>query len=204
MQRWSSQVGNEGDDVPDQDEGLSLVLSRADLAYHQARILLLVNAVASTAGHAGKLDGLTKLAKLDFLLRYPGLASIVLEDLESSDPRLHLSEEDLTTPTDVEAPMVRYKYGPWDDRYYPVIGALVARGLVRYARGRRGSVALAPTPLGRRLAATLVESPQWHDVGDRAVAVAEASTGLTGNALKLRIYERLPELMDRPQREVIT
>ena len=42
-----------------------------DLAYHQSRVLLLVRAVAEEPGNAGKLDGLTKLAKLDFLVRYP-------------------------------------------------------------------------------------------------------------------------------------
>ena len=55
--------------------------------------------------------------------------------------------------------MTRYKYGPWDDRYYPVIGALVGRGLLRYTRGRRGSVALAPTPAGRALARQLAAAP---------------------------------------------
>jgi hypothetical protein len=48
-------------------------LLREDLAYHQARILLLVDAVTAAHGHQGKADGLTKLAKLDFLLRYPAL-----------------------------------------------------------------------------------------------------------------------------------
>jgi len=121
-----------------------------DLAYHQTRILLLVNAVAAEPEHQRKVDGLTKLAKLDFLVRYPALAAHVLDTLEESDERLHLTPADRAEPTDVEAPMTRYKYGPWDDRYYPVIGALVARGLLRYTRGRRGSVALAPTALGGR------------------------------------------------------
>ena len=52
-----------------------------DLAYHQARVLLLVQAVAADSGHARKLDGLTKLAKLDFLVRCPALASTVLDAL---------------------------------------------------------------------------------------------------------------------------
>jgi hypothetical protein len=34
---------------------------------------LLVDAVTAAHGHQGKVDGLTKLAKLDFLLRYPAL-----------------------------------------------------------------------------------------------------------------------------------
>ncbi len=160
-------------------------------------------AVAATQGHSGKVDGLTKLAKLDFLLRYPALAPAVLDRLEPDDPRLGLSEDDMAEPTQAEAPMTRYKYGPWDDRYYPVIGALVGRGLLRYARGRRGSVALAPTSAGRALARQLAGASEWSDVADRSLAIAEASAGMTGNALKDLIYQRLAVLMDRPHREVI-
>jgi hypothetical protein len=182
---------------------LNLALLREDLAYHQARILLLIDTVASTLGHASKLDGLTKLAKLDFLLRYPALAPKVLDNLDPADSRLHLSEEDAIEPTAVEAPMTRYKYGPWDDRYYPVIGALIGRGLLRYTQGRRGNVALAPTPAGRRFARDLAVTSDWADISDRCLAIAEASSGLTGNALKDLIYQRLANLMDRPQRQVI-
>ncbi len=182
---------------------LDLALLRDDLAYHQARVLLLIDAVASTPGHASKLDGLTKLAKLDFLLRYPALAPDVLDDLDGADIRLHLSEEDITLRTDVEAPMTRYKYGPWDDRYYPVIGALVGRGLLRYTRGLRGSVAVAPTSAGRQFVRELAIADEWANISDRCHAIAEASTGLTGNALKDLIYRRLADLMDRPQRQVI-
>ncbi|GAA4126896.1 hypothetical protein [Actinomadura keratinilytica] len=181
-----------------------LALLREDLAYHQARVLILVAVIAQTKGHAGKLDGLTKLAKLDFLLRYPALAPTVLDRLDPSDPRLHLSADDIDAPTEVEAPMTRYKYGPWDDRYYPVIGALVGRGLLRYATGRRGSIALAPTPTGKRLATAMASSPQWEHLSERCTAIAEASSGLSGNALKELIYRRLATLMDRPHRQVIS
>lgn len=175
-----------------------------DLAYHQSRVLLLVRAVAQEPGNAGKLDGLTKLAKLDFLVRYPALAPVVLDELEPEDPDLHLTRADLSDPTKVSDPMTRYKYGPWDDKYYPVIGALVGRGLLRYSAGRRGSVALVPTKAGRALAEDLLADPAWTKVGDQCAAVARASAGMSGNALKDRIYERLADLMDRPHREVIS
>ena len=176
---------------------------RDDLAYHQARVLLLVTAVASTSGHARKLDGLTKLAKLDFLARYPIYASQILDDLHDHDARLHLPLDETEGDVNVEAPMIRYKYGPWDDRYYMIIGALVGRGLVKYVRGRKGNVALVPTPMGKAEAASLAASMEWGITADRCRAVAEASQGLTGNALKDLIYSRLPKLMDRPHREVI-
>ncbi|MCW2690804.1 MAG: hypothetical protein JWR37_5694 [Mycobacterium sp.] len=175
-----------------------------DLAYHQARVLLLVAAVASDPGHQRKLDGLTKLAKLDFLVRYPALASVVLDDLDGDEPKMHLSDHEVAAPTEVEDPMTRYKYGPWDDRYYPVVGALVSRGLLKYVKGRRGSVALTTTPAGKKFADDLTHDPLWTQIADRCEAVAEASAGLTGNALKERIYERLADLMDRPHRNVIS
>jgi hypothetical protein len=186
--------------TPDQAE---LSVLREDLAYHQTRILLLVDAVTRAAGHGRKLDGLTKLAKLDFLVRYPALAPVILETLRNDDNRLHLTEEDTEMPTSVESPMTRYKYGPWDDRYYPVIGALVGRGLLRYADNRRGHVALVSTTAGRRLVRALSTSDQWHDIRERCEAIAEASAGLTGSALKQLIYQRLDDLMDRPHGEVI-
>lgn len=184
-------------------DGGELALLRDNLAYHQARVLLLVTAVSATKGHAGKLDGLTKLAKLDFLLRYPALAPEVLDRLDTREPRLHLDDEDVAAPTDVEAPMIRYKYGPWDDRYYAVIGALIGRGLLRYTSARKGSVAVAPTAAGRRLAAQLAASDQWTEIADRGAAIAQASAGMTGNALKDLIYQRLADLMDRPHWQVI-
>lgn len=174
---------------------------RDDLAYHQMRVLLLVTAVAGSQGHARKLDGLTKLAKLDFLVRYPALAPRVLDNLNAEDARLHIPQD--VDATDVEAPMTRYKYGPWDDRYYPVIGALVGRGLLRYVAGRQGSVALTPTPTGRKLAESMAQTEPWQEINDRCHAVAQATGGLTGAALKDLIYRHLPEVMDRPQRQVI-
>ncbi|MFI9004921.1 hypothetical protein [Streptomyces sp. NPDC053541] len=184
-------------------ENLELQLLREDSAYHQARVLLLVDAVVRSSGHSKKLDGLTKLAKLDFLLRYPALAPQVLDALSESDPRLNLSQEDISAPTEVESPMIRYKYGPWDDRYYSVIGALIGRGLLRYAKGRKGSVALSTTKEGRRLAQDLSVASEWKALSERSEAIADASSGMTGNAIKELIYQRLEELMDRPHRQVI-
>lgn len=99
--------------------------------------------------------------------------------------------------------MTRYKYGPWDDRYYAVLGALIGRGLLRYTAARKGSVAVAPTAAGRRLASQLAAGDQWAEVADRSQAIAEASANMTGNALKDLIYRRLADLMDRPHRQVI-
>ena len=61
-----------------------------------------------------------------------------------------------------------------------------------------------PTPVGKKLATELAGEDVWHEVADRCAAIAEASRGMTGNALKELIYERLAALMDRPHRQVIS
>ena len=72
--------------------------------YHLARLLLLIDAF-SGADH--QLDGLTKLAKLDFLLRYPIFLERLLERRG-----LHWPEGAAPTLAErqaVESRMIRYK-----------------------------------------------------------------------------------------------
>lgn len=176
----------------------AIARERRDLEYHQARVLLLL---AAFSGTRGKLDGLTKLVKLDFLLRYPAFLERVL-------PGGAGDWTDETRPTTVEreaveSRMVRYKYGPWDDRYYPIVGALVGRGLAEYAESSRDNLALRPTAAGRALARTLAVDPQWVVISARC-ALLRQHLNLSGNRLKNLIYERLPDAMDRPHRSLIT
>lgn len=178
----------------------TMVKERREAEYHQARVLLLINALA---GKSGVLDGLTKLAKLDFLLRYP----VFLEELaESGVGSLHLDDETRPTPEErsaVESRMMRYKYGPWDDRYYGIIGGLVGRGLVEYVPGKRGNVTLRPTDGGRALAGLLATDPAWRRTAARCGILRRAFARTTGNALKDLIYDRLPDVVDRPHRTEI-
>lgn len=156
---------------------------------HLARLLLLVDAFSD--GPDLILDGLTKLAKLDFLLRYPAF----LEELNT--------RRELPTPEDVAArdiehraisePMIRYRYGPWDRRYYVLVGALVGRGLGEYADGR-GAVALRLTPAGRRLAESLRSDPRWKPIWRRVVFLHKHYDE-PGNRLKERIYSNFPDLV---------
>ena len=124
--------------------------SPLDPEYHTARMLLLIEAISA---RSGTLDGLTKLAKLDFLIRYPNMLRRLLRadgvditNVEATDV-LPLAEP-------VESRMIRYKYGPWDNLYYPLLGALLAKGLIESTDGH-GRLSLRPTPLGSEVAAAL-------------------------------------------------
>lgn len=166
-----------------------------DLEHQQLRVLALISAVAGVPGNAQRLDGLTKLAKLDFIARYPDLEPEVARALFGSDA----DEQSSHTATALTAaPMIRYRYGPWDDRYYPVLGALVGRGLVRFVKGKRGAVGMALTPLGKRLVKLLDSDITWSPVMARYREVAGRFGTQNGSSLKDAIYRALPYLASTP------
>ena len=164
-----------------------------DLNYHEARLLVLLSAF-----HKG-IAGLTKVAKLDFLLRYPTM----LEQLMVRDGR-KLSLEAAPTPAErmaVESPMIRYKYGPWDDLYYPLIGALVGKGLLESERSGR-TLRFRLTDKGVEVAREIGSDPEWGRFHAR-VGVLKKHYDRSGNSLKERIYAEFPDVVDRPYRAPI-
>lgn len=80
------------------------------LEFHAARLLLLIR----ICGTASRIDGLTKLAKLDFFVRYPDFFEVASKTPASGNTYKHT----------IESAMVRHHYGPWDKRYYHVLSVL--------------------------------------------------------------------------------
>ena len=163
---------------------------------HAARLLLLLLAFRADRK---ALKGLTKLAKLDFLLRYP----VFLERLLEADS---IDWPENAAPTDaerleVEEPMIRYKYGPWDQAYYPILGSLISRGLVKMSSSQRTRT-FALTESGKAAAEALAQIDAWGLTAARSTVLSD-HFDLTGNRLKDRIYEELHEAVDRPMWEQI-
>src|SRR5207249_2780024 len=84
------------------------------LEFHAARLLLLFK----VCGVAGRIDGLTKMAKPHF---FNEACKALGLDAASAD-------------TTVESSMIRFHYGPWDDRYYHVLAFLEATGLLEVSK----------------------------------------------------------------------
>jgi hypothetical protein len=164
--------------------------------YHAARLLILIDAFTDSNE---RFDGLTKLAKLDFLLRYPVLLERLLEKRKLT--WTPLLEPTISERSAVESRMIRHKYGPWDNRYYPLLGSLVSRDLVTVSGDRTG-LAIRLTATGRRLAGELADTEEWRTVAGRS-RFLKRHFNSTGNKLKLMIYAGLPDVVDRPRRSVI-
>lgn len=160
-------------------------------ALHVGRLLVLLRAAGGRAG-TRPVAGITKLAKMDFLLRYPnGLARVLRAtggDVAGADIKAH--ERDT-----IETKMVRFRYGPWDERYRRWIGLLVARGLgSTYASGRTVYVGL--TDRGREIADQIGQLEEFGDLRRRGQLVTKAVGQMSATRLKDFIYEQFPELLD--------
>ncbi len=152
----------------------------------EARLLLLIDAFSVGEG---RLQGRTKLAKLDFLLRYPHFfhramaARNVDVDIDSDE-----AEEN-----NIESRMVRYRYGPWDPAYYALLGALLGRGLITTIP-ERNYLAFRTTSRGREVAAELAASEAFAAIAARAKILRRAFKTQTGSFLKNWVYDNFPEV----------
>lgn len=148
------------------------------LEFHAGRLLLLLSVCG---GNTGAISGLTKMAKLDFFVRYPDFFRAVEAHSKS-----------LGQAGAVEAAMIRHHYGPWDKRYYHLLGYLEARQLVSVRlKGRAFRIAL--TPLGKMTAKKLFGKEAFADLLKHMREVNEKLGGKSGNELKNLIYETFGE-----------
>lgn len=155
----------------------------------EGRVLLLINAFSGTDSRPRVLEGRLKLAKLDFLLRYPKYLIRVLQARNVPERVVASIEEE---PTPLQDKMIRYRYGPWDPSYYAVLGSLIGRGLVEPIPFSKG-IGYRVTARGRDFAAALIEDDTWTSVHDRAVATRR-HLDLSGTTLKGLLYEAIPEM----------
>jgi len=164
---------------------------RDPLDVHVARVLLLIRAFSG--GDTNRLEGLTKLARLDFLLRYPVYLERVLDS--RGQPLSFELWPSSAERRAVEATMIRHKFGPFDARYYVIVGRLLGLGLAEQLRGRR-YVSLRTTDCGRGAADALV-GPQWRLVDGRARAL-KRGLDLSATTLGQLIGAELPAAENRP------
>lgn len=165
---------------------------------HLGRLLVLMNSF--DGGKKKPIEGIMKLAKLDFLLRYPNCLERVLEVKEKDISAADIKPYERSS---IETKMIRFRYGPWDGRYRRWIGLLVAKGLVEtYVKGK--TVYIGLTDKGREIASTLTLTDEFQDVTKRSKLVVSLVGKLPSTQLKDFIYKTFPEIIDMKWGEKIT
>lgn len=160
----------------------------ADDALHLGRLLVLIDTFGGRAGDK-QIEGLTKLAKLDFLLRYPDYLERALVAREVLNPDIDVHDFERHS---IEAHMVRFKYGPWDHRYRRFLNTLAGRGLVAVGRSGR-TILIGLTARGRQAASALRDEPEYAAIGQRA-ALLKRHLDLSATTLMEFVYATFPEV----------
>ncbi len=151
----------------------------------EARVLLLIDAFSA---RGRSLEGRTKLAKLDFLLRYP---SFLRRALSTRARQIEWPVSDLGEDN-IENRMIRYRYGPWDPSYFALLGRLFGKGLVELVP-IRGGLGFRTTDRGSELAARLAATEPWAE-SQVLVGLLKRHFDLSGTGLKSFVYEHFPEV----------
>jgi hypothetical protein len=156
---------------------------------HEGRLLILIEKFSSGSNAEG-IRGMTKLAKLDFLLRYPTFLERALRIRKRSTSAVKVQDYERLS---VEARMVRYRFGPWDHRYPEILRRLSARGLVTVSREGR-TIVLKTTREGSELANKLAAAAPFGDISSRS-AILRTHFDLAATTLMKLIYEMFPEVI---------
>ena len=164
---------------------------------HTARLLLLLNAFAGGDG-AGAVEGLTKLAKLDFLLRYPVMLDRALKAKGKTGREVQLEDHERES---VESEMVRYRFGPWDHRYREFLNILIAKGLAAVSIEGR-TVVITLTEQGRAVARRFAEDPLFEPYARRSTLL-KRHFDMTATNLMRFIYDTFPEVVTLRSNEAI-
>lgn len=173
----------------------SLTLAADDIVeFHAARLLLLI----LVCGVAGRIDGLTKMAKLDFFSRYPEFFEAAAKGQAKDAIAPAPAEAEA-----VESAMVRHHYGPWDKRYYHVLAHLEAKHLIKVVKVKKTFV-ISLTDLGKERAQRLVEKASFEPLVMRMREIKKVFGSKTGSSLKNMIYNMFDaEIGRRPLGEMI-
>lgn len=166
---------------------------------HAARILLLLLAF-SEDGQSPSVEGLTKLAKLDFLLRYPVMLERALIAKRHSTRDLQVEDHERLS---VESQMVRYRFGPWDHRYREFLNILIGKNLITVSIEGR-TVVISLTESGCMFASELRSNAKFEDYARRATLL-KRHFDIQATALMKFIYETFPEVVSlRPNERIPT
>jgi hypothetical protein len=146
---------------------------------HASRLLLLL----LLCGVSGRVEGLTKLAKLDFFVRYPEFFERIAQ---------HLGQAVDSATHSIESAMIRHHYGPWDKRYYHLLPFLQARGLIGIQKEGKTYI-FRLTDDGKKVASTFSKEPEFAAQVSQMRRVKKVLGAKTGSRLKSLIYEVFDE-----------
>jgi hypothetical protein len=156
---------------------------------HMSRLLLILNEFGGD--DLIPINGLTKLVKLDFFLRYPLYLEKALTKMKINTESLKIKDYEYNS---VESRMIRYKYGPWDEKYRHYLNLLAAKELIKIELRKR-TIYIGITQKGKITSNNINQYDSFKDMTNRA-KILKRYFNKSGSNLKEFIYENFPEIIN--------
>lgn len=156
---------------------------------HITRLLILISTI-SERPYGQTIEGITKVVKLDFLLRYPTVLEKALIRMKKGITAVDVKKHERSS---VESKMIRFKFGPWDHRYYAFLSILHSKGLIKIIEKNNLTI-FTITKKGKEVAKTITEIKEFDDYVKRSKIIASNFGQLTGSTLMKKMYDLRPEL----------
>ena len=152
----------------------------------EIRVFLLIAAFSGTRTKPGSMGGVDKLAKLDFLLRYPRYLAGALRHRGAEEPAVVFDADPLLDR------VVRRRYRTWSPSHNAILGNLLGRGLIEAVPTGAG-IGYRTTNLGRDLADSISKDETWEAVNQNAELV-KRHLDMNGAALKTLLCDATSEI----------
>ncbi|EJR73629.1 hypothetical protein ORN01_22130 [Bacillus cereus] len=164
------------------------------------RILILIDKMAGR-NHKQTIDGINKLVKLDFLLRYPVALERALMKLkkETDIPKIDIKVYERES---VETNLMHFNYGPWDSRYRRFLTILEAKGLIAYIISGK-TVKVSITHTGHKTVENISRFSEFQDYVVRSQLIKRHFGSYSSKKLLNFFYEVFPEMVTMTQGEEI-
>ncbi len=173
------------------------------IEFHASRLLFLLKfcSIDKLDDNTVGIKGRTKLAKLDFFLRYPLYLEQALQQSEFSPEGFIIRLEEREKRS-IETTMIRYKYGPWDHRYYDVFAYLIAKNIMR-VEIQEGVDYFCITELGAKAVGLLLKQGGYREILNRCQIIKRTLAQYSGGWLKKFIYRSFPRIVGQPVGTII-
>ncbi|MEG4202832.1 hypothetical protein QUA20_02725 [Microcoleus sp. Pol7_A1] len=154
---------------------------------HLGRILILLKTFAGQKQNIA-IDGLDKLAELDFFLRYPVYLERALPARGTSSNKADIKDYERQS---IEANTAYYSYKPWSVEYRRFISLLVAKDLVSL-EFEKNIIKVTLSRKGIEVANSLSKKESYYIIEKRA-SILKQNFNLSSRNLITFMYENFPE-----------
>ena len=160
-----------------------------DFSLDVSRLLILFDSYSQRKNDE-YIIGTTKVVKLDFFLRYPTVLEKALQAKKRVVKSINVKEFERNL---VESTMIRYKFGPWDDRYWSILSTMESLGIIKISK-INGVTSFKITETGKDIITQLKNFEIFDDYFKRSGIVNSNFGDLTAKGIAKKVYELRPEL----------